>query len=178
MTPRTARSRWQVITGGPCSGKSTLLTELQKNGYRIVPESARAVVDQETARGKTVNEIRSDEAAFQHKVAARQIKTESNLPLDEMLFLDRALPDSIAYYSFFGLGPEKISKLCMRGLYQKVFLLELLPFQKEDARTEDSLDAARLHELIRQAYTDLGYHVISVPVMSAKNRLRFVCDRL
>lgn len=178
MALRTFRSRWQVLTGGPCSGKSTLLTELQKKGFRIVPESARAVVDQEMASGKTLHQVRSDKAAFQYKVTARQIKTESELPFDEMLFLDRALPDSIAYHSLHGLGPEKISKLCARGLYQRVFLLELLPFQKEAIRTEDPLTAARLHELIREAYTDLGYLVISVPVMSAKDRLRFVCDRL
>lgn len=33
-----------VITGGPSVGKSTLLNELRKSGFTVVPEQATAVI--------------------------------------------------------------------------------------------------------------------------------------
>jgi len=52
------KSKWYVITGGPSSGKSTVLSCLEKMDYRIIPEAARVLIDEEMAKGKTLEEIR------------------------------------------------------------------------------------------------------------------------
>ncbi|WP_028562347.1 ATP/GTP-binding protein [Paenibacillus pinihumi] len=40
-----------VITGGPGCGKTTLLNELQKNGYNYVPEVARKIIQTQVSSG-------------------------------------------------------------------------------------------------------------------------------
>ena len=37
----------QVLTGGPGSGKTTLLTALKNEGFEVMPESGRAIIQAE-----------------------------------------------------------------------------------------------------------------------------------
>ena len=48
---------WYVLTGGPCSGKTTLIDELKQRGYSVFPEPARIVIASELAQGKTIQDI-------------------------------------------------------------------------------------------------------------------------
>jgi len=171
-------TQWYVFTGGPCSGKSTMLAEFEKNGFRVVPESAGAVIAEAIAAGKTINEARADEIAFQYSVMERQMNCERDLPPDALLLLDRALPDSAAYHAYLGLNPDEIMVHCKRNLYKKIFLMELLPFQRGDARTEDARAAENIHQHIKETYQRLGYTIISVPAMPIEQRFLFVRSRL
>jgi ABC-type molybdenum transport system ATPase subunit/photorepair protein PhrA len=65
-TPFQSHTRWYVLTGAACVGKTTLLKSLAGQGYRIIPESARAYFEREQAKGRTLPEIRSDDTALQH----------------------------------------------------------------------------------------------------------------
>ena len=53
-------THWYVITGAPSSGKTTLLRELEKAGYRVIHEVARTIIESELAQGRTLKQIRSD----------------------------------------------------------------------------------------------------------------------
>ena len=46
-TPFGVQTNWHVITGAPCSGKTTLIGELADKGFRTVPESGRICVERE-----------------------------------------------------------------------------------------------------------------------------------
>ena len=41
-----------VLTGGPCSGKTTVLNILAKCGYPVVPELAREMIEKEILNTK------------------------------------------------------------------------------------------------------------------------------
>ena len=43
-TPFEVQTNWHVITGAPCSGKSTLIDQLANHGFQTVPESARLYI--------------------------------------------------------------------------------------------------------------------------------------
>lgn len=49
--PIGVRTNWHVITGAPCSGKTTLIDLLTDKGFRTVPETARQCFENELARG-------------------------------------------------------------------------------------------------------------------------------
>ena len=168
------RSKWYVVTGGPSSGKSSVLAYFEKIGYRVIPEAARVLIDEEVAKGKTIEEIRRNEADFQRRVLALKLKIEKELPKDQLIFLDRAVPDSIAYYSTCGLNPKEALDVCQGGQYKKVFLMEQLPYVQDYARTENAQSIERLNQLLRQIYERLGYEVILVPVMSVEDRVKFI----
>ena len=68
MPRNSLESKWYVITGGPSSGKTTVLKKLAELGYLTYPEAARVFIDGEMAKGKSLKEIRGDEAEFQRKV--------------------------------------------------------------------------------------------------------------
>eukprot|EP01134_Creolimax_fragrantissima_P005344 CFRG5344T1 len=53
--------RWVVITGAPCSGKSTLLEALRRRGHYTIPEASRIYTNAALKKGLTVQEVRANE---------------------------------------------------------------------------------------------------------------------
>jgi len=169
---------WYVITGGPCSGKTTIINELSKLGFYTVPEVARLLIDREKGNGKSLEEIRGDELDFQVKVLKLKVEIESKMPKDKVIFFDRAIPDSIAYYEILGIESKQLKEFCKEKRYRKIFFLEQLPFKKDYARVEDGKGASKLSNLLLDTYLELGYEVIMVPVMSVEERVKFVLSHI
>ena len=178
MPKRYSKSNWYVITGGPSSGKTAVFKELSKLGYLVYPELARVLIDQEMAQGKSLKEIRNDEAEFQRKVLKMKLELEKKAPKNKIIFFDRAIPDSIAYYQACGLDSKKVLKFCKRKTYQKIFLFEQLPFNQDYARVEDIDTIKKLNRLLKESYENLGYKVITIPAMSVEERVRKILDEI
>jgi len=121
-------TNWYVITGAPSSGKTSVICELELLGYRVVHEVARAFIDEELKKGKTIEQIKSDELAFERHILYEKIKIEESLPKKEIIFLDRAVPDSIAYFKSAGLNPDEPIKKSKIVHYKKISLFERLGF--------------------------------------------------
>lgn len=165
---------WCVITGAPCSGKTTVIEELTKKGYECFPETARGFIEEQLADGRTLEEIRSDEGQFQRGLLDSKLRLEEQRSNNSLTFLDRAMPDSITYFRVAGLDPNEVLPHCLRYKYAMVFLFERLPLEIDNARTEDEETAAFIDEWIEKDYRSLGYEVIPVPVMSVSDRTEFV----
>jgi len=157
---------WYVITGGPSSGKTTIINELSKLGFHTIPEAARLLIDREMTNGKSLGQIREDELEFQEIFLKMKIEIEGKAPKDKTVFLDRAIPDSIAYYEFWGFNAKELKELCKEKRYNKIFFLEQLPFKKDYARVENEEEANRMSEFFFKVYADLGYEIIRIPAMS------------
>lgn len=171
---------WYVLTGGPSSGKTTLLAELQKLGYAVVPEAARAVIDEAAARGITPAELRKDEKKFQDTVMRRKIAIENEQPSDALTFFDRGMHDTIAYFRHYGYEVEDwIRQACQRASYEKVFLLEpLANYEKDYARTEDDGFYQRIHQLLQDAYEEAGIPIVSIPPVSVADRVTMILNEI
>ena len=96
-------TNWYVITGGPSSGKTTTVNLLRDRGYTTTIEHARHYLDLQRIAGRTVEEVRAKQRQFQRGVLDMQLAEEAPLDPDATVFLDRAVPDSLAYYRFLGL---------------------------------------------------------------------------
>ena len=172
-------TNWYVIAGGPSSGKTKLIERLASLGYVTVPEISRLLIDAEISKGKTIKEVRVDEAEFQKKVFQMRIETEDKIPSEQITFFDGGgIPSCIAYYQSCGLDPTPVIEEAKKRKYKEVFLLEQLPFEKDYARTESEKLAGDLSRLIKKAYTDLGYDVIFVSAMSIEERVKFILNKL
>ncbi|MBW1726234.1 MAG: AAA family ATPase [Deltaproteobacteria bacterium] len=53
------RTNWYVTTGAPCSGKTAVISALEQLGYPVVHEVARAYIDEELKKGKSIAKIKS-----------------------------------------------------------------------------------------------------------------------
>jgi predicted ATPase len=171
-------TNWQVITGAPCSGKTAVILGLEQMGYRVVHEAARAFIDEQVQNGRSIPEIKSDVSSFENVILSQKIKIERSLPDNEIIFLDRAIPDSIAYFIVEGITPRDPIHKSKSIRYKNIFLFARLKFEKDDVRSEDDVIADRLDRLLQKSYELLDYDVIRVPVMSIQDRIEFILERI
>ena len=160
-------------------GKTTVINLLMERGYKTTIEHARHYIDTMKEEGRTVEEIRANKRKFQLGVLDMQIEQEAELSPSETVFLDRAIPDAMAYYRFLKLEYDKILLDAMKEVaYKKIFILDRLPFVNDYARTEDEQAQKLIHQLIIEVYQSLGFPVVFVPVISPDERVEFILKNL
>ncbi|MFO7667820.1 MAG: ATP-binding protein [Desulfobacterales bacterium] len=171
-------TNWYVITGAPCSGKTSVISRIEQLGYRVVHETARAYINDELNKGKTLDEIREDMFIFESSIFYRKIKIEAALPEKAIIFLDRAIPDSVAYFRFAGLDPKEPEEKSADIRYRKIFLFDRLRIKQDEVRNENEEDSILIERLIEETYLNLGYKIIRVPVLPLERRVDFIIENL
>lgn len=172
-------TNWYVITGGPGSGKTTTIQLLRNKGYTTTIEHARHYIDTQRISGKTVEEIRKNQQEFQNGVLDMQIEQEAWLSPDEIVFLDRALPDARAYYRFLNIPTnKKLENAVKEAVYKKIFILDFLPLVNDYARIENTKAQQEIHALITEVYESLPFPVLHVPVLLPEERVDFILKNL
>ena len=176
---RINRTNWYVITGGPGSGKTTTVNLLKARGYKTTIEHARHYLDTKLKDGKTVEEIRKNQSAFQLGVLEMQIEQEMNILPEDVIFLDRAIPDALAYYRFLNLIEDpKLTEALRTVSYKKVFILDCLPLVNDYARREDEVAQKRIHALLTEVYESLPFPVVHIPILEPEERVNFILNNL
>jgi predicted ATPase len=172
------KTNWYVITGAPCSGKTSVISRIEQLGYRVVHETARAYINDELNTGRTLDEIKADMFIFESSIFYRKIKIEAALPEKAIIFLDRAIPDSVAYFRFAGLDPKEPEEISPGIRYRKIFLFDRLRIKQDEVRNENEEDSIVIDRLIEEAYRNLGYGITRVPVLPLERRVDFVLEHL
>ena len=173
------QTNWYVVTGGPSSGKTTTVNILKERGYKTTIEHARHYLDTQRINGKTVEEVRQNQIEFQLGVIEMQIEQENALEPNDVVFLDRAIPDSLAYSRFLNLPPDKILlEALTKVVYKKVFILDRLPLIRDYARTEDEAAQKQIHELLTEVYESLPFPVVHVPVLPPNDRVDYILKNI
>ena len=92
-----------LLIGGPSTGKTTLLNHLKQLGYPCLEEISRQVISQAQKEGidqlflekpLLFSELLRDARIEQHK--------EVNTYKNDIVFIDRGIPDTVAYMDFIG----------------------------------------------------------------------------
>ena len=173
------RDRWYVITGPPCCGKSTTVELLARLGFRVRSEVARDYVDQEILKGRKIQEIRSDMRSFQCEILRRALASEESLPKDELVFLDRGVPDSLAYFKLHGISEKLYIQRITSFKYRKVFYLDPLEdYQTDYIRVESLSERGQLARLLWKVYSDLEFCIERVPVLPSEERIDYILGRV
>jgi predicted ATPase len=171
-------TNWYVITGGPCTGKTQTIGYLSFLGYHTVLSPSRVYINVERSKGSIIEEIRANEAEYQKKILDMKINQIDKMPPNKLIFFERGLPDSIAYYKHCGEDTSSVIKICREIKYKGVFLLDKLPYEKDYARVESEVDANALHKLIKEVYLDLDYNITEIPVRSIDERAMMILDKI
>lgn len=171
-----------VITGGPCTGKSTLIKALSKKNYTTIPEVASLLIDE--ALIKHLEHPAKNRSDFQNKIIDKQLELESHTK--SIVFLDRGLPDGMVYYKLDKIEiPEKLTCEAKNNQYSAIFILDFIKnengeifYEKTTSRTEILETAQKLQLLLHETYNELGYLLISVPSMSVQSRAEFILNKI
>jgi predicted ATPase len=173
-----------VFDGGPGIGKTTLIRALEKEGYQIVDEAARFIINE---RQKTNPEYSpaDDLQEFQECVVNMQWNWEDTAEMYAQtkgvdIACDRGLVSTIAYLRHADLKVPQGYIDDMHGKYDQVFIPDQLPSYINDVqRFESPEEAKKIHELHIKAYLDTGYNPIKVPVFDTpEERVQYVLGRL
>jgi len=176
-TPYQVQTNWHVISGAPSCGKTTLIELLAAQGYPVVAETGRQYIEREIAKGRPLAEI-YDSEEDERAMMDLQLRTERLLRPAESIFLDRALPDVIAFYRLQEMDPNEVLRDCFHYRYASVFILDCLPLELDGARPDDDSLVDYLDRWHAHDYEALGYEVIRVPVLPPQERLSFILETL
>jgi predicted ATPase len=176
---RRRKTNWYVITGGPSSGKTTTVNVLRDRGYKTTIEHARHFIDTQRELGRSVADVRNHQMEFQLGVLEMQLEQEASISPNDVVFLDRAIPDALAYYRYLELPVHpKLTDALEKVSYKKIFILHHLPLVNDYARLEDEPAQLRIHELIVDTYRSLPFPIVFVPVRPAEERVDFILANL
>ncbi|MDP2206918.1 MAG: ATP-binding protein [Alphaproteobacteria bacterium] len=170
---------WVVITGAPSSGKTSVIEDLRARGYAVQGEVARELIEECLRRGLSVEDVRRDGGKqLQQDILRIKSKREAALDPAECVFMDRGMPDSMAYFRLAGLDVAMAAQACMMFRYAAVFIFDRLPLVKDGIRAEDEAAAQKIDDMLRADYQSLGYDPIAVPVMPVTQRSDFILQAL
>ena len=171
-----------VITGGPGSGKTTLINHIKRLGYSTMEEVSREIINE--ARKEGIDQLfLTDPMLFSQKLLeSRLLQFEKAKELDtDYVFYDRATPDITAYMDFIGSQySAEFEKPCYTHLYDCVFLLppwELI-YTKDNERYETFTQAKKIYKSLCDGYKKYGYTIIEVPQASIEQRWDFISNYL
>ena len=171
-----------VISGGPGAGKTTVLVELEKLGFRYAPEVARQIIREQMEAGGSALPW-ADREAYTDLMLRRSIESfQQHTPASRPLFADRGIPDTLCYARLIGL-PETafIEDACRRYRYAPIVFLappwrEI--YETDSERKQDFAEAERTYFVMNEVYRECGYEIVELPRAAPGDRAGFILSKL
>ena len=163
------RTNWSVITGAPSSGKTSVISFLEKEGYSTVHDVARVILEEAVDKG-----VNWPTFFIQNLIVSRLRKICEELDTDKIIFFDYGFPDNLVFQNMNGMVvPEAVfdAKIVR---YKNVFLLEPLVFESDGVRDKDKDKQLDIYYAIKETYMKYGYEPITVPVLSLEDRVEYI----
>lgn len=171
-----------VITGGPGSGKTTLIDALAAAGIATSPEVGRAIIREEMAIGGTALPW-ADERAFAERMVVREVAAHTEARArGTAVVLDRGVPDVVGFLRVSGLPvPSHIDAAARTCRYNPcVFIAPYWDaiYTGDAERRQTPAVAEATHAIMTQTHHDYGYGLVELPLASVAERFDFVLDRI
>jgi predicted ATPase len=171
-----------VIGGGPGTGKSTIIDGLVAKGFCCYPEISREVTLEAKKQG--IEQLFLEKPLLFSELLLEGRKKQYTNALAEqhnVVFIDRGIPDVLAYMHYIGDSyPTHFDLACRENVYTKVFIFP--PWEEiyisDEARYENFEQAKLIHNHLVATYKNYGYELIEVPKDSLDNRILFILDQI
>ncbi|SDR84108.1 ATP-binding protein [Gramella sp. MAR_2010_147] len=171
-----------VITGGPGTGKSSIIHKLEEKGKKCLHEISRQVtleaqqegIDQLFLEKPLLFSEKLLEGRLNQYIEASEIKSDH-------IFIDRGLPDVVAYMDYFRTDyPEIFNQTCENNRYDQIFILPPWKeiYTSDNERYESFEEALKISSYLYTTYKRYGYDPIEVPKLSVIERTNFILDKI
>ena len=171
-----------LIIGGPGTGKSTLITELEQQGYTCFHEISREVTAAAQKKGIEqlflTQPLLFSELLLEGRI--QQFKDAENLNT-KFAFYDRGIPDVAAYMDYTGDEyPNMFREACKKYTYDVAFIVAPWKeiYAQDNERYESFEQAETIQKYLITAYEKYGYNLINVPFGSVSERVDFILNKL
>jgi predicted ATPase len=175
------QTRRFILTGMPGSGKTSVINQLEANGYEIIKEAATDIIAD--AQMSKIKEPWKD-PIFIDAIAYCQ-KERQNEANGILQFYDRSPFCTYALQKYLGfpksaLLVEEIDRCLQKEIYQnKVFFFENLGFIDHTDARQISYEEALIFEKIHlEIYREFGFELNFVPKNSIAERCEFILKNI
>lgn len=179
---RTPASAMYVMTGGPGSGKTTLIEHLAGEGFSGTVEAGRAIIRDQVAIGGLAVPWR-DRTLFAELMLCLEMRSyHEAAERTGPVICDRGIPDVVGYLRLEGLPvPPHVTAAAQALRYRPtVFIAPPWPeiYRQDAERRQDGDTARRTCEAMAATYRALGYTLAELPRASVAERAAFVRARI
>ena len=176
------KSKRIVISGGPGSGKTSLISHLEKEGHTCMHEISRDVTI--AAQKEGIEQLfLENPILFSQKLLEGRLQQfiEASVFSSPYVFYDRGMPDVTAYMDYIDSHyPVNFVKTCSINRYDAVFLLPPWQaiYEQDNERYESFEQAEKLYQFLLKGYQKFDYSVIEVPLGTIEERMNYMLDKL
>jgi predicted ATPase len=171
-----------VISGGPGSGKTTLIKRLESSGHRVFHEVSREFT--RAAQQQGIDQLfLKDPLHFSRILLEARTSQFSSASGSEnqKVFYDRGLPDVLSYMDYLGVSyTDHFLETCKKYRYDQVFLLP--PWEEiyvqDSERYETFQKATEIYRFLRHGYRKFDYDIVEIPPGSIDERVNLLLDRI
>jgi predicted ATPase len=182
MSKSLLKSNFFILTGGPGSGKTSVLRALKARGYLTVPEVARDIIKEQLALGGNAMHT-GDRQAFLEKMLKHSLDDYLIREHEKTaVFFDRGLPDLYGYAKrFCNMEHQQVNNAVARFKYSDTVFI--FPPWKEiyindNERQQDYNESIETYAALKEAYELCGYHLLEIPFLSVEERVDFILRKL
>ncbi|AQS38638.1 putative ATPase [Shewanella psychrophila] len=167
-----------VFTGGPGSGKTSVINALMDSGFLCTNEVGRQVILSQVAQ-KGAALPWNNKLAFRDEMVRQEMLAHHHYQNStHRVFFDRGIVDSYGYSTLEKLTvSEKLINGCQTLRYNpNVFIFppwEAI-YSNDTERKQEFEEAMTTYEHMVSAYQEFGYSLIEVPKTSVVERLTFI----
>lgn len=170
-----------ILTGGPGSGKSSLIHELSRN-FCTISETGRAIIREQVAQSGDALPWKNP-ALFAQYMLARDVDNYlRHEALTAPVFFDRGIPDVLGYVRLSGITDLPKAEIYANYYRYNPRIFMLPPwraiYQQDTERKQDFTLAKETYKMMCKTYIALGYTIITLPKVSIEERAQIVGENL
>lgn len=171
-----------VLIGGPGTGKSSVLDELERRGFICMSEISREITLE--ARKKGIEQLFLKEPILFSKLlleGREKQYIDAITHKSDFVFFDRGIPDIHAYMDFTKKDyPDFFKAKSLKFKYDHVFLFK--PWKKiftsDNERYESFEESIIIDIYLQKSYRELNYMIMEVPFDTIEKRTDFILNQL
>lgn len=171
-----------VITGGPGTGKSTVIDHLIKMEFTCMPEISRTITKEAQETG--IDQLfLTDPLLFSKLLLKGRINQyqEADLQNSSAVFFDRGIPDIHGYMDYIGMTyPDLYKEKSNEHRYSTIFMMPPWRdiYKTDNERYESFEQSQIIYQYLIGAYEAMDYSIVTVPEGSISSRVDFILKSL